>query len=184
MSEILANIPVELNEEDIIFTEEQQEKIEQMRKARAQLKTRETYVTNLNRFHDNPFIVGKPVFVNIEGTEFIGHIEKVDTSDKSITFYNVVTPHGILKKLTRNNLRSRIVKDLSDVKVPEKLEKLSAQVLLKLLNNCRKNSDRGYAAFEKVIYNEIEIKAALVGKPHISNKRENKKVRKFKQRSK
>ena len=75
MSEILANIPVELNEEDIIFTEEQQEKIEQMRKARAQLKTRETYVTNLNRFHDNPFIVGKPVFVNIEGTEFIGHIE-------------------------------------------------------------------------------------------------------------
>ena len=173
---------MQIIEEDVAFTPEQLDRIEQLRKERD--KTPLPAFTCGGMYKPWEPSEGDLVKVHLEGTEFIGKISKVRAVSKWEKYYNVNTPHGILKDLTKGQIRERSQENLSGVEAPEALKNLPARKLLALLRSTygpvynwnRPEFVSNHAFYEGVEYTALQIKAALVGKEHIPNKREIQKV--------
>lgn len=165
-----------LTEEEIAFIPEQLDKISQLRrKKEGQCPT---YKKDLsNDFRD--LREGSLVYVfhnNFRAPRVILNIRK-GTSKKlsdslSFSTTDVKTAYGTLKNVSRYNLWKRERPDYSGIKIPEILSKMSAPNLLKLLSQTYNGSNWGIAYHNGKQYNSDEIKAALVGKPQVPNKRE------------
>ena len=177
-----------LTEDEIVFTPEQLDKVNQLRAEREK-----NNIKAPKGEAKPPFSLknGDPVYVSLKGTRFTGKIENVIESKWWWdTKYDVSTPHGILKDLERNQVTKRHLQDLSAIEVPEVLKDLPAHKLLKLLRSTYTSTYEygdpgiGYAWYQGKSYSDLQIKAALIGKPHVTNRRERQKVKEHKKKSK
>lgn len=174
-----------LTEEEITFSPNQMDRINQLRKERNEEneknKTRKTIDFRLKK--------GDPVYVDLNGTRFTGKIEKVNGTNVWDVSYDVSSPYGILKDLDYRQVTKRNLQDLSNVEIPEELKNLPANKLVKMLRSTygvyREYGDAGagHVWFNGKSYSDVQIKAALIGKPHVSNKRERLRVKEHKKKN-
>jgi len=180
-----------LTEEEIVFTPNQLDRINQLREER---ERNNIPAPKGEQKPKNLLKRGDPVYVHLNDTKFTGKVEKVHGSGQNSWnyTYDISSPNGILKGLEYNQVTKRNLPDLSSIVVPEELKDLSAGLLLKLLrstygwnyDNIGPDPGAGYTWYQGKSYSDMEIKAALVGKPHVGNKRERQRVKEHKRKSK
>lgn len=159
-----------ITEEEISFTPEIMDKLIELRKERE----RYNLPNPKGKKKSSGFKIGDLVYITLNGTEFTGSIEKVKNKDDWAQYYDVNTPYGVIKGVHRNEIRPRKLEDLSNIIVPEVLKKLGTRHLLSLLRSTYLYGTTHYQGNE---YTGSEIKAAMIGRPHLSNARERKNVR-------
>ena len=177
-----------LTEEEIAFTPDELDRIAYLREKRAL----ETQSPKGEQRPKDLLKKGDPVYIHLNDTKFTGRIEKVNGDGRySWNYtYDVSSPHGILKDLDYRQVSKRNLQDLSAIEVPDELKDLSAGTLVKMLRSTYGgyyeygDPGPGYAWHQGRSYSDLQIKAALIGKPHVPNKRERLRVKEHNKRSK
>jgi len=162
------------------YTPEQEEKIALLRKqAELEKFNRKKENSNAYRraFPTGPLDAGENCTVTMQGITIIGQVTAVRKLRSGDIRYDVMTPMGELINLGQFKVKRRYKQDLSHVKIPEALKKISTPDLLSMLNSYRicGYSDESHW----VRFTDSEIKAELANRPHIPNKRERKVIRKW-----
>lgn len=158
--------------EDLIYTPDQQERLEQLRqKNLVEIQIKES---NLKSPSYAPLGVEDPVFIIINGVSFSGYIVKIITSREK---YIVSTPHGEMT-VSREQIKKRYVEDYSNVTIPEVLKKMRTKELLRQLSYTGeyRYDDNEYWVKS---YGQDELRAELANREHIPSKREIKTVKKY-----
>jgi hypothetical protein len=175
-----------INEQDIVFTNEQLTKLDELRKKSGTdgtLKTRirkskskfvETKVSDEIKTYWNSknLKVGMPVRVEEQNHTFIGFIVKV-YPDNWHPKFDIQTPSALLKEIDYRSVQYRKIEDLSWIKIPEELKTKTTQHLLHMLKCARIDEEKGIGDYEFTSY---EIKAELANRPHVMTKSERKAV--------
>lgn len=125
--------------------------------------------------------------VTIDGVTIIGTVLDIRT-EKYETYFDISTPMGALKNFKCESPNRKISKrkkhDFSNVVIPESLNPLSTQRLLRMLEVARVN---GYDTigkwpnFEKISYDQL--KAILATRPHISSTKEKRVIKAYQEKN-
>jgi len=187
---------INITEEDLVYTNEQLAKIEELRKksgTAGAVKLKE-FPRKKKRVHvekedsdetkagwnSKNLKVGMPVTVTEEKHTFIGFVIAVD---KTISYYpkfNIQTYAGVLKDVDHRHVSYRKIQDYSNVVIPEELKTKTTQHLLHLLKQARIAEDNdSYDYWEPGMPKTphiwtFQIKAELANRPHIPTKAERK----------
>jgi len=176
-----------INEQDIVFTNEQLTKLDELRKKSGTdgtLKTRirkskskfvETKVSDeIKTYWNNKNLkVGMPVRVEEQNHTFIGFIVKV-YPDNWHPKFDIQTPSALLKEIDYRSVQYRKIEDLSWIKIPEELKTKTTQHLLHMLK-CARVAEEKESYDSDHIYT-YQIKAELANRPHVMTKSERKAV--------
>ena len=179
---------INITEEDLVFTNEQLKRIEELRKKSGtgkifpRKKKKSTYKEvepsdeyKAENWGSRNLKPGMPVTVTEEGHTFIGFVTKVHT-DPWYPKFDVETIGGnILKEIDHRCVKYRIKdKYLYTGEIPEEISKLTTQHLLSELRKSRipseSNDDWKYDLYIR------QVKAELAKRPHIPTKAERKAV--------
>ena len=140
----LENDVIEINEENLVFSENELKRIELLRKERNYRKCcsyickepKEKTDKEKAMFGSSSHLkCGMPVRVNVENNTLIGFISKVNKTNP-LTF-DIETPGGLLKSVYYKDVWYREIKDYSLVEIPEELKKMNTH---SLLNNLKAQS--------------------------------------------
>jgi len=189
---------VVINEEDIIFTEEQLTKLEELRrksgttgavklkefprkKKKVHVEKEDSDETKAQWSSQN-LKVGMPVTVTEEKHTFIGFVIAVDRTISYYPKFDIQTYAGNLKDVDHRNVSYRKIQDYSNVSIPEELKTKTTQHLLHMLKCSRIAEDNGTYNYREPgekcpdhIFT-FEIKAELANRPHIPTKAERKAI--------
>jgi hypothetical protein len=172
-------MPKIITEEDLVFTDTELTKIEELRRQRSV----NNYNNKTSTWTPRPGLKeGSPVHISYDGTNMIGTILKIYRENAWNILYDVSTPGGIMKKVSR--VWARTVQDLSGVVIPEALKKMNTGQLLSLLQSTRLWNEYDEEEYHAPYYSPDVLKAELANRPHVFNKKERKALRKNKQRNK
>lgn len=166
------------SEEKVLgLSSEQQDRLSRLRKEHENDK--EVFKDRLANIRTYGLEVNDPVRVTIKGVSFSGYIYSKNNSDFEGTFYEVSTPHGIIKCEWGQVRRRSTPGDYSGVEVPEALKKMSTKKLLKTLGFIRLSYDG--TTYEG--YTEDQVKAELSTREHVPSKRELKVIKELMKKS-
>jgi uncharacterized protein (DUF488 family) len=160
--------------ENIIYTEDQLRKIENLRATREIEKLRKYMAQEqIKRLKPTSFSLnqGDPIFITLNGKTISGYISNISSSD----IYDVNTPYGLIKGIKRKNIRGRNVVNYNNVTIPEELKTKSTKSLLKILQ-CFRNGSWNVSNN----FTEDQVRAELKNRPHIPTKGEKKIFKKYK----
>ena len=186
---------INITEEDLVYTNEQLAKLEELRKksgTAGAVKLKE-FPRKKKRVHIEKKVsdetkaewnsqnlkVGMPVTVTEQNHTFIGFVIKVHP-DRWYPKFDIETYAGVLKDIDHRNVSYRKIRDYSDVVIPEQLKSKTTQHLLHMLKQARIAEDNDtYDYWEPGMAREphiwtFQIKAELANRPHIPTKAERK----------
>jgi len=155
-----------------LYTEEQLEKIARLREEANKPKSKGFDTSKYNNEWSifRNLKVTDRVTVTIDGVTLIGYVLKVDGDDHTIS-----TPYGVMKNISRSNLRLRYFKDLSHIVIPEELKAITLGELQQELNGrrngCNYNDEEYWPKSYLSKYSDDEIRAELRTRPNIRKKR-------------
>jgi hypothetical protein len=184
-------VEIKITEEEISFSPEQLQRLDKLREERERF-VKWNKANDDRHYTRSPSLKnGDPVYVKLKDVRFTGTIENVKGKNHGV-IYDVNTPYGILKGLNYWQVfRRTLDESLKNVPVPEALSKLSAPHLVGLLKQTYKqswdqnyNSTKGMAWHQGEWYSDYQIKAALIGKPHVPSKKERLRVKEHNSRTK
>ena len=183
-------VEIKITEEEIVFSPEQLQKLDSLREEREKFVRMNKARDDRDYSRSPSMKPGDPVYVKFTDVRFTGTIAGVNGSGHQVK-YDVHTPYGPLKDLNYwQVLRRTLDESLKSVSVPEALAKLSASHLLGLLKQTYKHSwdqgksTHGMAWHQGEWYADYQIKAALIGKPHVPSKKERLRVKEYNSRKK
>ena len=186
---------INITEEDLAFTNEQLERIEELRKRsgtgkpKTHIRKKKSTKSNTNqdttqsRYYScgsRNLEEGMPVTVTEQGHTFIGFVTKVHP-DRWYPKFDVKTAGGdILKEIDHRCISYR-AKDMYSYggEIPEELTKWTTQHLLNELKVSRFRESDSYNPDDYdngYVYPSYQIKAELAKRPHIPTKAERKAV--------
>ena len=187
---------INITEEDLVYTNEQLAKLEELRKksgtnSAVKLKEfpRKKKKVHVEREYSDEtkaewssqnLKVGMPVTVTEEKHTFIGFVIAVDRTISYYPKFDIQTYAGILKDVDHRHVSYRKIQDYSNVVIPEELKSKTTQHLLHLLKQARIAEDNGsYDYWEPGMPRTphiwtFQIKAELANRPHIPTKAERK----------
>jgi len=162
-----------------MWTETQLERIEVLRREREDGKAKKKK-EQYERKHTFRFKIGDRVSHLLDGVYLIGYIVAVRENEWDVRCKYGTFTVG-LKGIRPDMKPMGPVKDYSQVVVSEKIKKMGTAELIRNLPGFRTR----YKWYDDIIhgwreqYNEDEIRAELITRPHIPNKREVRKIEKL-----
>ena len=163
-----------ITEEDLAFSPEQQDKIDELRKAK---ENQISFTQKGDNTYRDKLVEGAPCRFTSEGHTFIGYIKNIYKEDHT-RYYDIDTPVGLMKKIWHGDVWYREVTSYEGDKdlIPKELYSMTTQKLLNELkiSRLKERIDEDY--YVKDVYPTWMIKAVLQTRPHIPTKAERKAI--------